>query len=94
MNHFDEKINIINLGTDEYVTVKESIKIICKILKVSPKLIFTGGKRGWIGDNPLILLNTKKVKKTGWKAKYTIKKSIEVTTNYLIKNQWVFQRKK
>ena len=56
MDYFDEKINIINLGTNEYLTVKESIKIICKTLKLSPKLIFAGGKRGWIGDNPLILL--------------------------------------
>ena len=66
MDYFDEKINIINLGTNEYLTVKESIKIICKTLKLSPKLIFAGGKRGWIGDNHLILLN-KKIKKTGWK---------------------------
>ena len=94
MNYFDKKINIINLGTNEYITVKESIKIICKTLRLSPKLIFAGGKRGWVGDNPLILLNIKKVKKAGWKPKYTIKKSIEVTTNYLIKNQWVLQRKK
>ena len=94
MDYFNEKINIINLGTNECLTVKESIKVICKTLKVSPKLIFAGGKRGWIGDNPLIFLNTKKVKKTGWKPKNTIKKSIEITTNYLLKNQWVLQRKK
>ena len=94
MNYFNEKINIINLGTNEYLTVKESIKVICKTLKVSPKLIFAGGKRGWVGDNPLIFLNTKKVKKTGWKPKYTIRKSIEITTNYLLKNQWLLQRKK
>ena len=94
MDYYNEKINIINLGKNEYLTVKESIKVICKTLKVSPKLIFAGGKRGWIGDNPLIFLNTKKVKKTGWKPKYTIKKSIEITTNYLLKNQWVLQRKK
>ena len=94
MDYFNEKINIINLGTNEYLTVKESIKVICKTLKLSPKLIFAGDKRGWIGDNPLIFLNTKKVKKTGWKPKYTIKKSIEITTNYLLKNQWVLQRKK
>ena len=94
MNYFNEKINIINLGTNKYLTVKESIKVICKTLKVSPKLIFAGGKRGWIGDNPLIFLNTKKVKKTGWKPKYTIRKSIEITTNYLLKNQWLLQRKK
>ena len=94
MNYFDKKINIINLGTNEYLTVKDSIKVICKTLKVSPELSFSGGKRGWIGDNPLIFLNTKKIKKTGWKPKYTIKKSIEITTKYLLKNQWILKRKK
>ena len=94
INYFNNKINIINLGTNEYLTVKESIKIICDTLKCKPKLFFKGGKRGWIGDNPLIFLDTKKIKKTGWKAKFTIKKSIKITTKYLLDNQWVLKRKK
>ena len=44
-------------------------------------------------DNPLIFLDTKN-KKTGWKAKFTIKKSIKITTKYLVDNQWVLKRKK
>ena len=94
INYFNKKINIINLGTNEYLTVKESIKIICDTLKCKPKLFFKGGKRGWIGDNPLIFLDTKKIKKTGWKAKFTIKKSIKITTKYLLDNHWVLKRKK
>ena len=26
-----------------------------------PKLFFKGGKRGWVGDNPFIYLDTKKI---------------------------------
>ena len=94
INYFNNKINIINLGTNEYLTVKESIKIICDTLKCKPKLFFKGGKRGWIGDNPLIFLDTKKIKKTGWKAKFTIKKSIKNKKKYLLDNHWVLKRKK
>lgn len=77
------KINIYNLGTNETITVKESAKIICKYLKLKPKLNFTGGKRGWIGDVPLIKLSTNKIRNTGWRPKNTIRKSIIDTLKYL-----------
>ena len=93
INYFNDKINIINLGTDEYLTVKESIKVISDTLKCKPKLFFKGGKRGWIGDNPFIFLDTKKIKKTGWKPKFTIRESIKITTKYLIDNKWILKRK-
>ena len=88
------KINIFNLGTEEYITVKDSIRTLCKYLKISPKIYFSGGKRGWIGDSPFILLNIKKIKKLGWKPKYSIKESLESTINYLINNKWVFNKRK
>ena len=57
-NFFQKKVNIINLGTNEYITVKKSIRIITKKLRLKPKLFFSGGKRGWIGDNPFIFLTS------------------------------------
>lgn len=78
-----KKINIFNLGTNQTITVKDSIRTICKNLKLNPKIIFSGGKRGWIGDVPHIHLKINKVKKTGWKPKYSIKDSIIDTLNYL-----------
>ena len=71
------KINIFNLGTNEYINVKQSIGVICNQLKVKPRVSFSGGKRGWIGDSPFIFLSTKKIRSLGWKPKFTIKKSIE-----------------
>ena len=88
------RINIFNLGTNEYVNVKQSINIICNELKVKPKISFSGGRRGWIGDSPFIFLNTKKIKLLGWKPKFTIKESIEQTTRYLKNNKWVFKKRK
>ncbi len=78
-----KKINIFNLGTNETITVKESIKIICNNLNIDPEIDFSGGKRGWIGDVPHIHLKINKIKKMGWKPKYTIKQSILETLNYL-----------
>ena len=92
MSHFKNKINIINLGTNEYSNVKYSIKIICKILKVNPKIHYQGGKRGWIGDNPFIFLSTKKIRSTGWKPKLSIQDSIKKTTKYLTENLWLIKK--
>jgi UDP-glucose 4-epimerase len=47
-----DKINIFNLGTDEYCEVNDSVEWICEYLKLSPERIYTGGDRGWVGDNP------------------------------------------
>ena len=92
INYFNEKVNIINLGTAEYLNVKASIEIICNVLDVKPKIIYKGGKRGWIGDNPFIFLDTKKIRKTGWKPKFTIKQSIEKTVKYIINNKWILKK--
>lgn len=82
----NNKINIFNLGTNEYCKVKNSIKWICNELNIKPKLDYKGGKRGWIGDNPFIFLDTKKIRSLGWKPKLTIQQSIVKTVKYLQHN--------
>ena len=89
-----KKINIFNLGTNEYINVKQSINMICNQLHVKPKVSFSGGKRGWIGDSPFIFLNNKKIRSLGWRPKFTIKESIEHTVKFLKKNKWVFKKRK
>ena len=77
VNSFKSKVNIINLGTNEYITVKKSIKIILNKLGLNPKLYYSGGKRGWVGDNPFIFLDTSKIRSTGWKPNFSIEKSVD-----------------
>ena len=40
------------------------------------RLIFTGGNRGWIGDSPLVHLDTKKAQSYGWEPKISIEEGI------------------
>lgn len=83
---------VYNLGTNEYCTVKDSISWICRRLGVEPKLEFTGGSKGWIGDNPFIFLETKRICDTGWKPTLTIRDSVIRTVEWLMDNQWVFRK--
>jgi UDP-glucose 4-epimerase len=82
---------VYNLGTSEYVQVNDSVGHICKALGLSPKLQYTGGDRGWIGDNPFILLDTRKIQATGWRPKLTIEQGIIRTLRWLEANRWVFE---
>ncbi len=86
------RVAIFNLGTDEYCTVRDSIGWICGKLGLTPTLQFSGGDRGWIGDNPFIYLDTKKVRGQGWAPQMTIQKSVEATVDWLKANEWVFDK--
>ena len=86
-----EKVNIYNLGTDEYVEVNDSVRFICGKLNVNPEFTYEGGERGWIGDNPFIYLDTKKVRSLGWAPKATIEEGVVKTVEYLMANRWVFE---
>jgi UDP-glucose 4-epimerase len=82
---------VYNLGLNKLITVRESIKILTKYLNLKPVVKFGKAKRGWIGDSPKILLDIKKIKKTGWTPKKKIKESIHETVEYFKKNDWVFK---
>ena len=85
---------IYNLGTPEYVEVNQSIGCLCAALGLKPRLEYTGGSRGWIGDNPFIFLDTKKIQATGWRAKLTIEQGIVKTLRWLEANRWVYESRK
>jgi UDP-glucose 4-epimerase len=86
-----DKVNIFNLGTDEYCRVNDSIHWISEHLGVHPRLDYAGGERGWIGDSPFILLNCSKIRDLGWEPKLTIHESIIRTLAYLQSNPWVME---
>src|ERR1700743_1302328 len=88
------RVEVYNLGTDEYVQVNDSVGFICGALGLKPRIEYSGGDRGWIGDNPFIFLDTKKVRATGWKPALTIEQAIIRTLKWLEQNQWVFEARK
>lgn len=91
MGKVTDKVNIFNLGVDGYCEVNDSIGWICAELGVKPQLEYSGGDRGWIGDNPFIFLETKKIQSLGWKPKLGIREGVIKTVQYLRANEWVFE---
>ena len=88
----NNKIHVLNLGTDEASRVNDSIGWITERLGVRPELTYAGGERGWIGDSPFILLDTKRIRALGWKPKLTIREGVMRTVDWLGQNRWVFEQ--
>jgi UDP-glucose 4-epimerase len=85
--------NIYNLGHDYFITVVEVVKIVLDELGTNEvKLEFAGGKRGWLGDSPLVQLDTSKIKSLGWKPETSIEEGIRRTVRYLKQNPQLLQR--
>lgn len=72
-----DQIDIYNIGSEDWITVKEIAKIVCGKMKVKPRFNFTGGKKGWMGDVPLMRLDISKIKGLGWAPKYNSRESVD-----------------
>lgn len=81
-------VNVFNLGHDASIVVSESIAIITRTLGVNPRLEFTGGARGWVGDSPRIELDIRRIRSLGWAPTKTIEHSIVETLRFLGDNPY------
>jgi len=77
------RINILNLGRDDYCEVRDSIGWICAELGVTPAIEYAGGGRGWAGDNPFIWLDARRMRALGWQPTLSLRESVLRTLSYL-----------
>jgi UDP-glucose 4-epimerase len=77
------KVNIFNLGTDEYCEVNDSIEWICERLGLAPQRFYDGRDRGWVGDSPFIFLDCSAIRTLGWQPALSIREAVIRTVDYL-----------
>lgn len=85
------RVEVYNLGTDHFVQVNDSIRHICAALNLQPRLEYSGGERGWVGDNPFIFLDTRRIRSTGWRPQLTIEQGIGRTLSWLAQNKEILE---
>ena len=83
--------HVYNLGTDETIVVDDSVAIITEEMGLSPEIEHTGGRRGWIGDSPLILLDTARIRNLGWEPGVTIRQALERTVKWLSESEYAWR---
>ncbi|MDD5171625.1 MAG: NAD-dependent epimerase/dehydratase family protein [Candidatus ainarchaeum sp.] len=69
--------DVFNVGSKDKVNVDSLARLVCEIMEVEAKFSYTGTKRGWTGDVPLMLLDVSKLEKLGWKQKVSFESGVE-----------------
>ncbi len=82
MEQASARVNLFNLGTDEYCEVNDSVRWISEYLDVQPEITYTGGDRGWVGDNPFIYLDCSRMRALGWRPRVTIREGVRKTLEF------------
>ena len=75
----DDRFQVFNVATGDYITVKEIAELTLEILQLAPQKVrfeFSGGNRGWKGDVPVVRLNTERIRKLGWKCELGSKEAL------------------
>ena len=69
-----------NIATLDYITVTEIADITINIMDIkNVSYKYTGGKRGWKGDVPIVRLNSNKIRNLGWSNRYNTKEAIKLS---------------
>ena len=72
-----KKYDVFNVGSEEMITVRKIGRLVVNMLGLKDvQFKYAGGRTGWPGDVPLMLLSIKKLKVFGWKPKFPIEESI------------------
>jgi UDP-glucose 4-epimerase len=91
--HCDEPgAHIYNVGADETLRVEESVRILTAHLSLAPRIEYAGGRRGWIGDSPLIHLDTARIRALGWRPRLTIERAAVRTLEWFDANEYLWGR--
>lgn len=82
----NEAVNCFNLAGRGTTDVDTIARIVVQEMGLkNVEFVYTGQNRGWQGDVPQVRLDATKIKKLGWKPKYTSEQAVKLATKILIK---------
>jgi len=80
-----EVVNIFNLGMAEQTTVERVADLVIEEAGLkNVRRRYTGGPRGWIGDNPVVELALDRIIGLGWKPKISSEEAIRRTVRWTL----------
>ncbi len=85
VDHVGETVNIFNVGSEDTIDATGIARIVVEEMGLRDvEFNYTGGKRGWKGDVPRMLLAVDKLKELGWSPSYNSADSVRDTARVLI----------
>lgn len=76
---------MFNLGTETTIKVRDIAHIVAAEMRLDGvKFRFTGGRRGWPGDVPLVIYDVSKMTKLGWTARCSSADAVRIAARRLL----------
>ncbi|MCX6796256.1 MAG: NAD-dependent epimerase/dehydratase family protein, partial [Candidatus Falkowbacteria bacterium] len=79
------QINFFNLSCDGSTSVKFIANEVVKKINPAARIVYSGGKGGWVGDVPKVRLDTEKMKSIGWSPKNSSNQAVMKAVEELVK---------
>ncbi|MDI6814837.1 MAG: NAD-dependent epimerase/dehydratase family protein [Dehalococcoidales bacterium] len=77
--------DIYNLGCDSFTSITKVAQIVAEEMNLkNVRFKYTGGKRGWPGDVPVVHFSVEKMNKLGWQAKHSSDEAVRIATRRLL----------
>lgn len=84
-NANEKPCDIFNLGCESTTKVTEIGRIVAEEMGLKDvRFRYTGGKRGWPGDMPVVIYDVSKMKRLGWEVKHTSTEAVRIATRRLL----------
>jgi UDP-glucose 4-epimerase len=81
----DNQYDVYNLGCESFTKVTRVAQIVVEELGLKDvRLRYTGGKRGWPGDAPIVHFNVAKMRAIGWEARHTSDEAVRIAARRLL----------
>lgn len=86
--HAGATVNTFNIGSEDWIDVKEIAGIVAKEMGLSGvRYRFTGGERGWVGDVPKMQLSLARMKDLGWRPRHGSRESVRMAVLAILAEQ-------
>ena len=81
-----DSVNLFNVASASFIDVRTIAEIVVEEMGLkNVKFKYTGGPKGWKGDVPKVRMDIAKIKRLGWKAKFTSMEAIQKSIQDLLK---------
>lgn len=85
VSNTDAWCDVFNLGNASTIKVKDLARVVVEEMGLSNVTFrFTGGKRGWPGDAPMVVYDVSKVNALKWTAKHSSEESVRICARRLM----------
>jgi len=82
-----DAFEVYNVATGDYITVREIAELAVEVIGLPPASVqfeFTGGKRGWKGDVPVVRLNTDRIRGIDWTCRRKTREALRASMESML----------